>query len=387
MTNNQLPLPLITIIIPCHNKADTIARAIDSVKTQTLNNLECIIINDASSDNSEQVILEAIEGDARFRYETVEYRNVAKVRNHGATMARGIYLCPLDGDDWIGPAFLEVCVQALQADRSLGIAYTGLKWYKKDGTTGISEWPGKWDYDAQLQRRNQVPTCSVIRKVCWDRLGGQRARYCPTGAGAEDGEFYLRAGAYGFKAALVEPHASILSEYRKVTKDLKRPPKDDEMKDDEMGRAYDVKWEAVKRSLFNYSWLSGHVTGDKDYKEVDWTAWHPWARDGQHPFASYAKPLKHSHPVRAYDKPAVSVIIPVGPGHETALIDALDSLEAQTFRKWEVIVVWDREDLPMPETLSAGPAGRETLACHSPALPCSSSSTPTIGYTRRRYKR
>jgi hypothetical protein len=121
----------------------------------------------------------------------------------------------------------------------------------------------------------------------WERLGGYRQRYAPRGAGAEDAEYWLRAGAYGFKAALVEPHASILSEYHKVTKDLKRPPKDDEM-----GRAYDVKWEAVKASLFNYSWMSGQVTGDSEYREVDWTRWHPWTRDGQHPFASYAKAVE-----------------------------------------------------------------------------------------------
>ncbi len=42
----------------------------------------------------------------------------------------------------------------------------------------------------------------------------------------------------------------------------------------------------------------------------------------------------------------VSVIIPVGPGHEKELINALDSLEAQTFRGWEAIVVWDSTELP-----------------------------------------
>ncbi|MHC4709561.1 MAG: glycosyltransferase, partial [Planctomycetota bacterium] len=279
-------------------------------------------------------------------YRRFNNSGVAVARNRGIELTQSKYICCLDSDDWIAPDFLQVCVQALESDRSLGVAYTGLQWHKPDGSTGLSEWPGQWDYDAQLQKRNQIPTCCVFRRVMWERLGGYRQRYAPRGAGAEDAEFWLRAGAYGFKAELVEPHASILSEYHKVTKDLKRPPKDAEM-----GRAYDVKWEAVKASLFNYSWLSGQVTGDSEYKEVDWTAWHPWIRDGQHPFASYAKPIKHAHPVRAYDKPAVSVIIPVGPGHETALIDALDSLEAQTFRKWEVIVVWDRDDT-LPETLT-----------------------------------
>lgn len=310
MTN--LPKPLITVTIPCHNKESTIARAIESVRAQTLNNLECIIVNDSSTDNSEQVILDAIKGDKRFRYEKVQFRNVALVRNHGASLAQGNFLSFLDGDDWMEPAFLETCAEALLKDRSLAIAYTSLRWHKADGSTGISKWPDDWDFDKQLHRKNQIPTCSVMRKECWERLGGQRARYCEQlGAGSEDGEFHLRAGAYGFRAA-------------KVTKE----------------------------ALFNYSWMSGLVSGEQDYNEVDWTGWHPWAGkkgDGLHPFASYASPKKigkkssHSHPVRQYDQPTISVIIPVGSGHEQHLVDALDSLEAQTFRRWEVVVVLDLE--------------------------------------------
>ena len=72
-----------------------------------------------------------------------------------------------------------------------------------------------------------------------------------------------------------------------------------------------------------------------------WLAWHPWAYDKEHPFASHARPKRWSHPVRQYDEPVVSVIIPVGPKHEQQVEDALDSVEAQLFRKWECIVVWD----------------------------------------------
>jgi predicted flap endonuclease-1-like 5' DNA nuclease/GT2 family glycosyltransferase len=55
-----------------------------------------------------------------------------------------------------------------------------------------------------------------------------------------------------------------------------------------------------------------------------------------------------AHPVPVYDEPGVSVIIPVGPGHSPHLINALDSLEAQTFRNWEAIVVFDGEEPALP---------------------------------------
>ncbi len=69
-------------------------------------------------------------------------------------------------------------------------------------------------------------------------------------------------------------------------------------------------------------------------------------KDGLHPLGSYATPAngKPSHPARQYDEPVISVIIPVGPGHEQEVVNALDSLEAQTFRKWEAVVVWDSPD-------------------------------------------
>jgi glycosyltransferase involved in cell wall biosynthesis len=155
----------------------------------------------------------------------------------------------------------------------------------------------------------------------WQRLGGYRQRYAPKGAGAEDAELWLRAGAYGWKAAKVTDQA-----------------------------------------LFNYSWMSGQVTGDPNYSEVDWTAWQPWVKDGLHPFASYATPARHSHPVRAYDTPTVSVIIPVGPGHEHEVINALDSLEAQTFRGWEAIVVWDYHVKAPVSILDAYPYVRHIFA-------------------------
>lgn len=302
----KLPFPLVSVIIPCHNKADTIVRAIDSIKAQTLNNLECFVVLDRCSDNSLELVKEAIKNDRRFSYYEVDFGNVADARNFGASKAIGLFLNFLDGDDWEDDTFLEICVKELLADNSLGCAYTGLTSHEPDGKVSLSPGNPYWDYDRHINGQNTIWTCSVIRKLAWDRLGGQRRRYCgPSGAGAEDGEFYLRLGAYGWKA-------------KKVT----------------------------DKGLFHYSWKSGLVTGDPNYQEPDYRAWHPWVKDGHYPLASYATPInKISHPVRQYDEPIVSVIIPVGPGHEHTVIDALDSLEAQRFRRWEAIVIWDNTNV------------------------------------------
>lgn len=306
--------PLVSIIIPCHQKGSTIARAIESVKKQTLNNLECFVVLDNCSDNSLDEIKKAIEGDYRFSYKEVHFGNVADTRNYGANLAQGLFLCFLDGDDYIDDTFLEVCTKPLLENRLLGCTYTGLTWHKPDGTTGLSEWPEEWNFDRQLQGSNQIPTCSVIRKEAWERLGGQRARYCGIGGcGTEDAEFYLRLGAYGWKA-------------KKVSNE----------------------------GLFHYSWMSGLVTGNPDYKEINWRSMHPWILDGKHPFASYASPAKYSHTVSQYDQPLISVVIPVGSGHEKEVENALDSLEMQTFRKWEVVLVDDTGQITTKNDPQAG---------------------------------
>jgi len=295
--------PTAAIIIPCYNYEKIVGRAIESARAQTYPLLTKIIVIDDGSDNPEAVkraVKEAAQGDARVMLVRQENSGVAIARNTGIAAAGTKYVACLDADDAIGPRFMEVCIEALEADRSLGIAYTGLRWIKPDGTTGISRWPADWDYDQQLRRRNQVPTCCVFRREMWERLGGYKARYAPKGAGSEDAEFWTRAGAYGWAA-------------KKVTAE----------------------------PLFVYSWLSGRVSGNEEYREVDWLAWHPWVKDQQHPFASYATPRQQSHPVREYDEPLISVIIPVSAAHVKTLADSLDSLEAQTFRRWEAVVVDD----------------------------------------------
>ena len=60
--------PLVTIIIPCYNQGQFLSEAIESVICQTYNNWECIIVNDGSSDNSEEVALAYTKKDIRILY-------------------------------------------------------------------------------------------------------------------------------------------------------------------------------------------------------------------------------------------------------------------------------------------------------------------------------
>ena len=305
--------PTVAVVIPSHNYADKVGRAIESALGQTYGKLTDIVVVDDGSDDggATRNVVEAYGvKDDRVLYIWQQNQGVAVARNTGIAATGTKYVCCLDADDAIQPKFVDVCVAELELDCTLGLAFTGLWAVTPDGKEGQTQWPDGYDFEKQLKRRNQVPTCCVFRREAWERLGGYRRRYCPQGAGSEDAEFWTRMGAYGWGAAQV-----------------------------------------TKEPLFIYALGEGHVTeqlAEGNYTEPDWLAWHPWVEDRQFPFACVAEPKRFSHPVRSYDAPWISVIIPLGPGHEEIVIDALDSLEGQTFRLWECVLVNDT-GVPIPE--------------------------------------
>lgn len=295
----------VTVIVPCYNYGDKLPRAIESIMAQTYPAKEVIVIDNNSKDDTKEVAAHLSERYPNVRYVNEAKQGVAHARNRGIAESATKYIVPLDADDEIKPLFLEVCVKALESDRSLALAYTRLEWVKDGGETGLSEWPGLYNYDGFLRKQNQVPTCCMYRRDVVQRLGGYRQRFAPDGQGAEDAELWLRMGAHGYgaKLATVDP-------------------------------------------LFRYH-LGGRVSGNKHYQEPDWLAGKPWINDRIHPFASLATPdNRYSHRVYQYDEPLISVVIPCGPKHRHLLVDALDSLEAQAFRKWEAIVVCDGFSAP-----------------------------------------
>lgn len=98
--------PLVSIIIPTFNRAHLIAETLDSVLAQTYTNWECIIVDDGSTDNTEELITTYIKRDARFQYhhrpkERLKGGNAA--RNYGFEVCNGDYVNWFDSDDVMSP--------------------------------------------------------------------------------------------------------------------------------------------------------------------------------------------------------------------------------------------------------------------------------------------
>lgn len=91
--------PLFSVVIPVYNRAATILPTLESVRSQTYENFECIVVDDGSSDADQLVEVLSLLNDARFRYIRRPNGGGGAARNTGVEAALGTYICFLDSDD------------------------------------------------------------------------------------------------------------------------------------------------------------------------------------------------------------------------------------------------------------------------------------------------
>ena len=94
-------MSLISVIIPCYNQAQYMDECLQSVLDQTFTDWECIIVNDGSPDNTEEIAKRWIEKDNRFIYLAKKKGGVSSARNAGLEIAKGEWIQFLDCDDLI----------------------------------------------------------------------------------------------------------------------------------------------------------------------------------------------------------------------------------------------------------------------------------------------
>lgn len=106
-------IPDISIIIPIYNSEKYLHRCIQSVINQTFKNIEIILINDGSTDNSINICNEFKKIDNRIIFESQENKGVSSARNLGMNIASGEYIAFVDSDDWIEEKFCEISYQSI----------------------------------------------------------------------------------------------------------------------------------------------------------------------------------------------------------------------------------------------------------------------------------
>ena len=124
----------ITVIVPVYNVENYLEKCLDSLINQTYKNLEIIVINDGSTDNSGEICQEYAQKDNRIVYIEKENGGLSEARNVGLDKMSGSYVTFIDSDDWVELDYVEILYRKIieyQADIAVGNYYS----YNEDEET------------------------------------------------------------------------------------------------------------------------------------------------------------------------------------------------------------------------------------------------------------
>ncbi len=138
--------PLVSLVLPTHNRPEMLKEAIQSVCSQTMQDYELIIVDDAS-----ESVVNASELKKQFNIANLRVsRNSvaqggAESKNIGVSLANGTYIAFLDDDDKLAPEYLEQAVTLLESEADVELVFMGVSWF------GVNARRGEKNYKAALK--------------------------------------------------------------------------------------------------------------------------------------------------------------------------------------------------------------------------------------------
>ena len=179
------------MIIPTHNRADVLGRAIASVLGQTWTDLELVVVDDGSTDETASVLAEF--DDPRLTGMHQENKGVSSARNRGIAASGGRFIALLDSDDYWMPDKLEKQVRFM-AESGFEISQTDEIWIRNGARVNPRfkhAKPAGWFLERSLELCLISPSCVMFSRDLWDELGpfDERLPAC------EDYSLWLRVGA------------------------------------------------------------------------------------------------------------------------------------------------------------------------------------------------
>ncbi|MBB3170090.1 glycosyltransferase family 2 protein [Simiduia aestuariiviva] len=171
--SNIKPQPLVSVVIATYNMAQYLPQAIDSIQSQTWQNLEIIVVDDGSTDDTPEV-MKAYEGSERVRYIRNENQGQPKAKNCGVRNAQGEFIAFCDADDLWEPFKLEKQMPLFNNLRT-GVVYSEVSHIDEhnaryDKPPAYTRYRGK--VTNRLLYKNFVPFgTAVIRRQCVSQNG------------------------------------------------------------------------------------------------------------------------------------------------------------------------------------------------------------------------
>ena len=181
--------PLVSIAVANYNNGPYIAKCLDSLLAQTWRNIEIIVVDDCSTDNSKEVLAD-YQDRCTLVWRAQNSGNPAYPHNDAFSIAKGELFMYLDPDDWVENSYVEEAVRLLQKHPDAGLVYPGLSMFgMRESVVPANA------YDIhRLILANFIPCCAVYRREIWDETGG----YVHNTRGADDWNMWVAAASLGY---------------------------------------------------------------------------------------------------------------------------------------------------------------------------------------------
>jgi len=227
----------VSVIIPAFNAESFLGEAIVSVLSQTYANIECIVIDDGSTDDTASV---ARGFEDRIRYVRQENAERSAARNAGIAMATGEYLSFLDADDSLSAAKIADQVQFLLAHPECGAVYSKVRFFRGNGERSflsLDRPTPSGDILEQLLYGNFITVhAPLLRKSSVEEVGGYNRALSYN----EDWEFFLRL-------ALSSVRFGFIDEYHAFCRMHQSNTSRDEI------RMHESKWQVVRQFVSEHT--------------------------------------------------------------------------------------------------------------------------------------
>ena len=175
---------LVSIIIPCYNKAQFLGETLDSVAAQTYHNIEVIVVDDESPDNTHEVVEEYMPKMPYLVYMHQTNQGPSAARNNGIRASKGDYIMALDADDRLASTYVEKCVDYLENHPETKLVYSKADMF---GTQN-----GPWNLPEysflELLWQNMINYCAMYRREDFETTQGYNTNMVK---GLEDWDFWL----------------------------------------------------------------------------------------------------------------------------------------------------------------------------------------------------
>lgn len=184
----------VSVVIPLYNYEKYIPEALESLRSQSMQHFDVIVVDDASTDDSANVARNwLIKHKPRFSSVSLlrnrKNSGLSLTRNAGIDYSHSEYVMLLDADNMLLPDCLKLCAEALDTS-SAAVAYPEIEIFgEEQGKLSWKDWdPFCFRYD------NYVDAMAMLRKACWSALGG----YAKQDLGWEDYDFWCKMIEHGF---------------------------------------------------------------------------------------------------------------------------------------------------------------------------------------------